>query len=71
MVQSSLLLLLFARLPWKITAVILADTIDAYRDQERRLISEFNRQFCCLLNHKLNGSDDGIVHWVDRCHPRK
>ncbi|XVF02607.1 hypothetical protein REPUB_Repub04eG0189500 [Reevesia pubescens] len=59
-------------LPWKITAVMLADTIDAYREQERRLISEFKRQFCFLPDsHKLNGADDGIVHWVDRCHPRK
>ncbi|XWS22709.1 hypothetical protein CRYUN_Cryun29cG0059300 [Craigia yunnanensis] len=59
-------------LPWKITAVMLADTIDAYRKQERCLISEFKRQFCFLLDsHKLSGADDGIVHWVDRCHPRK
>ncbi|XVF43847.1 hypothetical protein PTKIN_Ptkin02bG0072700 [Pterospermum kingtungense] len=59
-------------LPWKITAVMLADTIDAYREQERRLISEFKRQFCSLLDtDKLNGSDDGIVHWVDHSHWRK
>ncbi|XP_022726791.1 D-cysteine desulfhydrase 2, mitochondrial-like isoform X2 [Durio zibethinus] len=59
-------------LPWKITAVMLADKIDAYRKQERRLISECKRQFCFPLDsHELNGSHDGIVHWVDRCHPRK
>ncbi|XP_021293584.1 D-cysteine desulfhydrase 2, mitochondrial isoform X4 [Herrania umbratica] len=59
-------------LPWKVTAVMLANTIDAYREQERRLIFEFKRQFCFLLDiHKLNGADDGIVHWVDHIRPRK
>ncbi|WRX16121.1 hypothetical protein QQP08_008608 [Theobroma cacao] len=59
-------------LPWKVTAVMLADKIDAYREQERRLIFEFKRQFCFLLDiHKLNGADDGIVHWVDRSCPRR
>ncbi|OMO81535.1 Tryptophan synthase beta subunit-like PLP-dependent enzymes superfamily [Corchorus olitorius] len=59
-------------LPWKVTAVMLADTIDGYRKQERRLIFEFKKQFGFLLDtNKLNGVDDGIVHWVDRCRPRK
>ncbi|MBA0656428.1 hypothetical protein Goklo_008786 [Gossypium klotzschianum] len=63
---------MYIGLPWKITAVMLADTMDTYRQQERRLIAEFKRQFRFLLDsHKLNGANDGIVHWVDRCHPRK
>lgn len=63
---------MYLGLPWKITAVMLADTMDTYRQQERRLIAEFKRQFRFLLDsHKLNGANDGIVHWVDRCHPRK
>ncbi|XP_052481780.1 D-cysteine desulfhydrase 2, mitochondrial isoform X4 [Gossypium raimondii] len=63
---------MYLGLPWKITAVMLADTMDTYRQQERRLIAEFKRQFRFLLDsHKLNGGNDGIVHWVDRCHPRK
>ncbi|KAK8476750.1 hypothetical protein V6N11_007809 [Hibiscus sabdariffa] len=63
---------MYLGLPWKITAIMLADTIDSYRQQERRLIAEFKRQFCFLLDSdKLNGANDGIVNWVDRCHPRK
>ncbi|XVE92282.1 hypothetical protein REPUB_Repub01dG0083400 [Reevesia pubescens] len=59
-------------LPWKSTAVMLADTIDAYREQVRLLISEFKRQFYFLPDsYELNGADDGILHWVDLCHPRK
>ncbi|KAA3462677.1 D-cysteine desulfhydrase 2, mitochondrial [Gossypium australe] len=62
---------MYLGLPWKITAVMLADTMDTYRQKERRLIAEFKRQFRFLLDsHKLNGANDGIVHWVDRCHPR-
>lgn len=59
-------------LPWKVTAVMLADTIDGYREQEKRLISEFKR--CCALHltdHALDKVDSGIVHWVERSHPRK
>ncbi|GMI99759.1 hypothetical protein like AT3G26115 [Hibiscus trionum] len=63
---------MYLGLPWKITAIMLADTVDSYRQQERRLIAEFKRQFCLLLDsEKLNGANDGIVNWVDRCHPRK
>ncbi|GLT32281.1 hypothetical protein SLA2020_069580 [Shorea laevis] len=59
-------------LPWKVTAVMLADKIDAYREQERRLISDFKRQFHFSLDdHKLNEVAVGIVHWVERCHERK
>ncbi|XP_052481778.1 D-cysteine desulfhydrase 2, mitochondrial isoform X2 [Gossypium raimondii] len=47
---------MYLGLPWKITAVMLADTMDTYRQQERRLIAEFKRQFRFLLDsHKLNG----------------
>ncbi|KAF8399825.1 hypothetical protein HHK36_015697 [Tetracentron sinense] len=59
-------------LPWEVTAVMLADTIDGYKKQEKRLISDFKR--CCalhLIDHPLNGVDGGIVHWVERSHPRK
>lgn len=51
---------------------MLADTIDGYREQEKRLISDFKR--CCALNltdHLLDKLGGDIVHWVERIHPRK
>ncbi|KAL3726365.1 hypothetical protein ACJRO7_031284 [Eucalyptus globulus] len=58
-------------LPWKITAVMLADTLDNYRERERRLISDFKRHFRFDLDHALREIDRGAVHWVERYHPRK
>ncbi|XP_026379373.1 D-cysteine desulfhydrase 2, mitochondrial-like [Papaver somniferum] len=59
-------------LPWEITGVMLADTIEGYRKQKKRLISDFKR-FCCSqeMDQSLNGDSDSIVHWVDRTNPRK
>uniref|UniRef100_A0A3N7GDD7 Tryptophan synthase beta chain-like PALP domain-containing protein n=1 Tax=Populus trichocarpa TaxID=3694 RepID=A0A3N7GDD7_POPTR len=58
-------------LPWEVTAVMLADTIDAYRQQEQKLISDFRTRFGFhLTDHCLN-EVDGVVHWVARCHQRK
>ncbi|CAK9137353.1 unnamed protein product [Ilex paraguariensis] len=59
-------------LPWEVTPVMLADTIDGYRKQEERLISEFCR--CCAfprLDEALSQVNGGIVHWVERNYPRK
>ncbi|XP_062110511.1 D-cysteine desulfhydrase 2, mitochondrial isoform X1 [Humulus lupulus] len=59
-------------LPWEITAVMLADTVEGYQQQEKHLISNFKRHFD--LNSIENGLDDidnGIVHWVERHNPRK
>lgn len=48
------------------------DTIDGYKQQEKQLISEFKRLFGFLLNNSsLNEVDGEIVHWVERCRPRK
>ncbi|XP_030516774.1 D-cysteine desulfhydrase 2, mitochondrial isoform X6 [Rhodamnia argentea] len=58
-------------LPWKITAVMLADTLDNYRERERRLISDFKRHFRFDLDHALREIDRGVVNWVERYHPRK
>lgn len=66
------MLLFSVRLPWEITAVMLADTIDGYRKMEERLISEFHRCFVMPLSDQiLNTVDGGIVHWIERRHPRK
>ncbi|KAL2484492.1 D-cysteine desulfhydrase 2 [Abeliophyllum distichum] len=59
-------------LPWKITAVMLADKIDGYKKAEERLISEFVRS--CNSPHLsaiLSKVNDGVVHWVERSIPRK
>lgn len=59
-------------LPWEVTAVILADSVDGYRKQETRLISDFKR--CSglhLPDYVLSGVDTDIVHWEERNRPRK
>ncbi|KAM7468713.1 hypothetical protein LguiB_016275 [Lonicera macranthoides] len=63
---------LYLGLPWEITAVMLADTIDGYRKMEERLISEFHRCFVMPLSNQISNTvDGGIVHWIKRRHPRK
>lgn len=52
--------------------MMLAHTVDGYRQQEKRLISNFKRHFGFrFVDSPLNEIDDGIVHWVERCRPRK
>lgn len=64
--------MLLCRLPWEVYAVMLADKIDGYRKQEERLTSEFKKHFNFEFSeHNLNREDAGIVHWVERGHPRK
>ncbi|CAL0333122.1 unnamed protein product [Lupinus luteus] len=59
-------------LPWEVYAVMLADRIDGYRKQEKRLISEFKNHFNVEFStHNEHREDDGIVHWMERGHPRK
>ncbi|XP_038893330.1 D-cysteine desulfhydrase 2, mitochondrial isoform X3 [Benincasa hispida] len=59
-------------LPWDVTAVMLADRIDGYKRQEKRLISEFRKHFGAPVDlgkdEEVNG---GIVNWVERFRPRK
>ncbi|RVX04287.1 D-cysteine desulfhydrase 2, mitochondrial [Vitis vinifera] len=59
-------------LSWEVTGVMLADTVDGYRKKEKCLISDFKH--CTAfhhIDHVLKGMDGGIVHWVERGHPRK
>ncbi|XP_061350270.1 D-cysteine desulfhydrase 2, mitochondrial-like isoform X2 [Gastrolobium bilobum] len=59
-------------LPWEVYAVMLADKIDGYRKQEERLISEFKKHFNVeFIDHNIKRENAGIVHWVERGHPRK
>lgn len=63
---------LIISLPWEVTAVMLADTIDGYQKKEESLISEFRR--CFTLHHgeqALSGWEPGLVQWVERSFPRK
>ncbi|XP_042500609.1 D-cysteine desulfhydrase 2, mitochondrial-like isoform X2 [Macadamia integrifolia] len=59
-------------LPWEVTAVMLADSVEGYKKQEERLISDF-KMYCVLhpSDHAFDGLDGGIVHWVERIHRRK
>ncbi|KAL9226376.1 hypothetical protein vseg_002198 [Gypsophila vaccaria] len=57
------------RLPWKITAVMLADTLEGYKKQEKRLISDFKRFYAADLSD--NALMNELVHWVERKNPRK
>lgn len=59
-------------LPWEVTAVMLADTIDGYQKKEESLISEFHRCFTLQLDEQVQtGLEGGLVHWVERSSPRK
>lgn len=52
---------------------MLADRIDGYKRQEKRLISEFKKHFGYPVGVGL-GEDEvngGIVNWVERFRPRK
>uniref|UniRef100_A0A453FB24 Tryptophan synthase beta chain-like PALP domain-containing protein n=1 Tax=Aegilops tauschii subsp. strangulata TaxID=200361 RepID=A0A453FB24_AEGTS len=56
-------------LHWRVTAVMLADTLERYQEQEKSLISDF-KGLCHEDCHHLVGTD-GLVHWVDRSSPRR
>ncbi|OAY34428.1 D-cysteine desulfhydrase 2, mitochondrial isoform X2 [Manihot esculenta] len=59
-------------LPWQVNAVMLADTIDAYKQKEKDLISDFSTRFGFhLIDRSLNEVKGGVVHWVERSHRRK
>ncbi|PKA59673.1 hypothetical protein AXF42_Ash011797 [Apostasia shenzhenica] len=58
-------------LPWRVTAVMLADTLEWYRDHEKCLISEFKRIFLSgFPDSILDQLGDSIVNWVERV-PRR
>ncbi|CAO2828894.1 unnamed protein product [Amaranthus hypochondriacus] len=58
-------------LPWKVTAIMLADTFDGYKAQENRLISEFMRYFIISSDLSNYASEKDLVHWMTRETPRK
>uniref|UniRef100_A0ACD5VIJ3 Uncharacterized protein n=1 Tax=Avena sativa TaxID=4498 RepID=A0ACD5VIJ3_AVESA len=56
-------------LRWRVTAVMLADTLERYQEQEKSLISDF-KGLCHEGCRDMIGADS-LVHWVDRSSPRK
>lgn len=56
-------------LHWRVTAVMLADTLERFQEQEKSLISDF-KALCHEDCRDVIGAD-GLVHWVDRSSPRK
>ncbi|KAJ3669546.1 hypothetical protein LUZ60_011496 [Juncus effusus] len=59
-------------LPWKVTAVMLADKIESYKERENSLISEFEKAY--QLDLPVPTSSYGleeILSWVERSQPRK
>lgn len=62
----------FNRLPWKVTAVMLADTTERYKEKEKCLIANFRRIHQLEILEKTADSMDGdLVHWVERKHSRR
>lgn len=54
------------------TAVMLADTFERYKEREKHLISEFKKIHQIEIPQQTSsGDDDGIVQWVERIHPRR
>lgn len=60
------------RLPWEVSAVMLADTVEGYRKREEHLISKFHKVGKPPAVEKaVGGAKDKVVNWVDRSSPRK
>lgn len=51
--------------------MMLADRIDGYKRQEKRLISEFRKHFGYPVDLSKNEVNGEIVNWVERFRPRK
>nr|CAB3478023.1 unnamed protein product [Digitaria exilis] len=60
------------RLQWRVTAIMLADTLERYRQQEKSLLSDFEKlypgNFLGMVENDTHGS---IVQWVERFSPRR
>jgi D-cysteine desulfhydrase len=61
------------RLHWRVTAVMLADTLERYKEREKSLISDF-KKLCHNNYHEMVGENDigdSLVEWVERFSPRR
>uniref|UniRef100_A0A0E0JMT6 Tryptophan synthase beta chain-like PALP domain-containing protein n=1 Tax=Oryza punctata TaxID=4537 RepID=A0A0E0JMT6_ORYPU len=60
-------------LHWRVTAVMLADTLKRYKEREKSLISDF-KKLCHNNCHEMVGENyigDSLVEWVERFSPRR
>ncbi|KAF0917816.1 hypothetical protein E2562_021486 [Oryza meyeriana var. granulata] len=60
-------------LHWRVTAVMLADTLERYKEREKSLISDF-KKLCHNNCHEMVGENDigdSLVEWVERFSPRR
>uniref|UniRef100_A0A0E0FRN6 Uncharacterized protein n=1 Tax=Oryza nivara TaxID=4536 RepID=A0A0E0FRN6_ORYNI len=60
-------------LHWRVTAVMLADTLERYKEREKSLISDF-KKLCHNNYHEMVGENDigdSLVEWVERLSPRR
>lgn len=62
---------LLLRLPWKVTGVMLADTVEGYKKHEAHLLSDFKKLIMGDSEFDLDENSANLVHWVNRCLPRK
>ncbi|RLM94127.1 putative D-cysteine desulfhydrase 2, mitochondrial [Panicum miliaceum] len=60
------------RLQWRVTAVMLADTLERYRQQEKSLVSDFEKLYPGLFHRMVENDTHGsLVQWVNRSSPRR
>ncbi|KAL5221626.1 hypothetical protein ABZP36_026339 [Zizania latifolia] len=60
-------------LQWSVTAVMLADTLERYKEREKSLITDF-KKLCHNSCHEMvgeNDAGDNLVEWVERFSPRR
>ncbi|XP_039848640.1 putative D-cysteine desulfhydrase 2, mitochondrial isoform X2 [Panicum virgatum] len=58
-------------LQWRVTAIMLADTLERYRQQEKSLVSDFGKVYPGLFHRMVENDTHGsLVQWVERSSPR-
>jgi len=59
-------------LQWRVTAVMLADTLERYRQQEKSLLSDFEKLYPGIFHRMVENDTHGsLVQWVERSSPRR
>lgn len=59
-------------LQWRVTAVMLADTLEGYKQRERSLVSDFEKVFPEIYHGMVeDATHDNLVQWVERFSPRR
>jgi len=59
-------------LQWRVTGVMLADTLERYKQRERSLVSDFEKVFPQIYHGMVeDATHDNLVQWVERFSPRR